>query len=212
MILDLGLPDTTGQDLLRRWRAGGNDVPVLQGVIEPKDMKNRIAAHLAENPETEFVLAVGTAGGEPALAAIEAAGLTGKVKTGTFDMSPITLQAVGFDPFLGFLHRLRYGRPSLALDLAEEFRPLIGDSTVLTLINNEEVGPKSFISRAGSVAMTDSGRKATIAAFERRLETEITHPIFGYKITYRRVLEVQSRLLGRALLGEIPEYPGFCTR
>jgi CRISP-associated protein Cas1 len=124
----------------------------------------------------------------------------------------ITVQAVGFDPFLGFLHQPRYGRPSLALDLAEEFRPLIGDSVVLTLINNEEVSPKSFISRAGSVALTDTGRKAVIAAFERRLDTEITHPIFGYKISYRRVLEVQARLLSRVLLGELPEYPGFCTR
>jgi len=124
----------------------------------------------------------------------------------------ITLQAVGFDPFLGFLHQPRYGRPSLALDLAEEFRPLVGDSTVLTLINNEEVSPKSFISRAGSVALTEPGRKAVIAAYERRLETEITHPIFGYKISYRRLFEVQSRLLSRVLLGELDQYPGFCTR
>jgi CRISPR-associated protein Cas1 len=124
----------------------------------------------------------------------------------------ITAQAVGFDPFLGFLHQPRYGRPSLALDLAEEFRPLVGDSVVLTLINNEEVSSRSFISRAGSVALTEAGRKAVIAAFERRLDAEITHPIFGYKISYRRVFEVQARLLSRVLLGELPEYPGFCTR
>jgi len=124
----------------------------------------------------------------------------------------ITLQAVGFDPFLGFLHQPRYGRPSLALDLVEEFRPLVGDSVVLTLINNEEVSPKSFVSRAGSVALTEAGRKAVIGAFERRMETEITHPIFGYKISYRRVFEVQARLLSRVLLGELLEYPGFCTR
>jgi CRISPR-associated protein Cas1 len=124
----------------------------------------------------------------------------------------ITLQAVGFDPFLGFLHQPRYGRPSLALDLAEEFRPIVADSVVLTLINNEEVSPKSFISRAGSVALTDAGRKAVIANFERRMETEITHPIFAYKASYRRILEVQARLLSRVLLGELDEYPGFCTR
>ncbi len=124
----------------------------------------------------------------------------------------ITLQAVGFDPFLGFLHQPRYGRPSLALDLAEEFRPLVGDSVVLTLINNEEVSPKNFVRRAGSVALTDNGRKAVLASFERRLETEITHPIFGYKASYRRVFEVQARLLSRVLLGELEEYPGFCTR
>ncbi len=124
----------------------------------------------------------------------------------------ITLQAVGFDPFLGFLHQPRYGRPSLALDLAEEFRPLVGDSVVLTLINNEEVNARSFVRRAGSVALTDNGRKAVLASFERRLETEITHPIFGYKASYRRIFEVQARLLSRVLLGELDEYPGFCTR
>lgn len=124
----------------------------------------------------------------------------------------VTLQAVGFDPMLGFLHQPRYGRPSLALDLAEEFRPLIGDSVVLTLVNNGEVSANQFVSRAGSVALTDTGRKAVLAAYERRMEHEITHPIFRYKLSYRRVLEVQARLLSRVLQGDLPEYPGFCTR
>ncbi|MFO1043480.1 MAG: CRISPR-associated endonuclease Cas1 [Planctomycetaceae bacterium] len=124
----------------------------------------------------------------------------------------IATRAVGFDPLLGFFHTPRYGRPSLALDLAEEFRPIIGDSVVMTLVNNGEVTSSSFISRAGAVALTESGRKSVIAAFERRMEHEITHPIFGYKISYRRVLEVQARLLSRVVLGELAEYPGFCTR
>jgi len=124
----------------------------------------------------------------------------------------IAAQVVGFDPLLGFLHTPRYGRPSLALDLAEEFRPIIGDSVVMTLINNGEVGPSQFLARAGAVVLTESGRKAVIAAFERRMEHEVTHPIFGYTISYRRVLEVQMRLLSRVLLGEIAQYPGFCTR
>ncbi len=124
----------------------------------------------------------------------------------------IALQTVGFDPLLGFFHKPRYGRPSLALDLAEEFRPIIADSTALMAINNGEVSASSFLSRAGAVALTETGRKAVIAAFERRLEQEITHPIFGYKISYRRVLEVQARLLSRVVLGELDEYPGFCTR
>ncbi|WLD10891.1 CRISPR-associated endonuclease Cas1 [Planctellipticum variicoloris] len=124
----------------------------------------------------------------------------------------VTLQSVGFDPMLGFLHQPRYGRPSLALDLAEEFRPLIGDSVVLTLVNNGEVSANQFVSRAGSVALTDTGRKAVLAAYERRMEHEITHPIFRYKLSYRRVLEVQARLLSRVLQGDLPEYPGFCTR
>lgn len=124
----------------------------------------------------------------------------------------VTAQAVGFDPMLGLYHRPRYGRPSLALDLAEEFRPLIADSVTLTLINNGELSQQSFICRAGAVALTTAGRRAVIAAFERRLDTLVTHPIFGYRISYRRVLEVQCRLLARALTGEIPCYPAFCTR
>jgi len=124
----------------------------------------------------------------------------------------IVLHAVGFDPMLGFYHRPRYGRPSLALDLAESFRPLVADSTVLTLVNNGEVTASSFIRRAGAVALTDAGRRAVISGFERRMDTVVTHPIFGYQISYRRVLEVQARLLGRTLLGEIRKYPSFCTR
>lgn len=124
----------------------------------------------------------------------------------------VTLQAVGFDPMLGIFHCPRYGRPSLALDLAEEFRPIIADSVTLTVFNNGEVGPDSFIQRAGAVTMTDTGRRSVIAAFERRLETEITHPIFGYKVCYRRILEVQARLLARHMLGELPTYPNFLTR
>lgn len=124
----------------------------------------------------------------------------------------VTLHSVGFDPLLGFLHQPRYGKPALALDLAEEFRPLIADSTVLSLVNNREVQANDFITRAGAVALTDAGRRAVMAAYERRLQSEITHPIFGYKISYRRVLEVQARLLARTVLGELPEYPSFLTR
>jgi CRISPR-associated protein Cas1 len=124
----------------------------------------------------------------------------------------LALHAVGFDPMRGFYHTPRYGRPSLALDVTEEFRPLVADSVVLTLVNNGEVSPASFIHRAGAVALTTAGRRAVLAAFERRMDTLVTHPIFGYRASYRRILEVQARLLGRVLLGEIAEYPSFCTR
>lgn len=123
-----------------------------------------------------------------------------------------TVYAIGLDPYLGFYHRPRFGRPALALDLAEEFRPLVGDSVVLTAVNNDEVRPGHFITRAGSVSLTPDGRKAFLAAYERRLDHEVTHPVFGYKITYRRVFEVQARLLAAYLLGEIPEYVPFMTR
>lgn len=124
----------------------------------------------------------------------------------------ITLTAVGFDPYLGFLHRPRYGRPSLALDLAEEFRPLIGDSIVVGMINNGEISERDFVTRGGATALTANGRSALLDAYERRMDTLVTHPIFGYTISYRRVLEVQARLLGRWLSGEIQEYPSFRTR
>lgn len=124
----------------------------------------------------------------------------------------VTLQAVGFDPLRGVFHQPRYGKPALALDLAEEFRPLIADSTALLLINTREIDQSSFISRAGTVALTDSGRKAVLTAFERRMESEVKHPIFGYRLSYRRLLELQARLLSRVLFGEIAQYPAFFTR
>jgi CRISPR-associated protein Cas1 len=124
----------------------------------------------------------------------------------------VTLHAVGLDPFLGFYHQPRYGRPALALDVMEEFRPLIADSVVLTAINNGEVRSEDFIRRMGSVALTPEGRRRFIETYERRMSQEITHPVFGYQVSYRRILEVQARLLGRYLCGEIPEYPSFTTR
>lgn len=124
----------------------------------------------------------------------------------------ITLQAVGFDPLLGFYHQPRYGRPALALDLMEEFRPIVGDSVAITVINNREVRLRDFTKSAGAVNLSPAGRKSFIQAYERRMDQLVTHPVFGYRISYRRVLEVQARLLGRYLAGEISEYPAFSTR
>jgi len=124
----------------------------------------------------------------------------------------VTLLAVGFDPYLGFYHRPRYGRPALALDLMEEFRPLIADSVTITLFNNGELTENDFICRGLGVSLNQKGKKTVIAGYERRMGSEITHPIFGYKVSYRRILEVQARLLARVIQGEIQEYPPFCTR
>ncbi len=124
----------------------------------------------------------------------------------------LALLAVGFDPMVGFYHQPRYGRPSLALDIAEEFRPLLVDSVVLTLLNHAEIQAKDFVCRAGAAALTPTGRKAVLGAFERRMETLVTHPLFGYRVSYRRVLAIQARLLARAVLGELDHYPSFCTR
>ena len=120
--------------------------------------------------------------------------------------------ATGFDPYLGFYHRPRFGRPALALDLAEEFRPLVADSVVVNLVNNGEVKPEDFIVRAGGVALTPAGRKAVLRAYERRLDVEVKHPVFGYRISYRRLFDVQTRLLAAHVLGEIPSYLPFTTR
>jgi CRISPR-associated protein Cas1 len=124
----------------------------------------------------------------------------------------VTLAAVGLDPYRGFFHQPRFGRPALALDMMEPFRPLVADSTVVTAVNNGEVQAGDFVHAAGSCNLTDSGRKRFIAAFERRMQQEVTHTIFKYKVTYRQLFEVQARLLIRHLSGEIPAYPNFVTR
>lgn len=118
----------------------------------------------------------------------------------------------GFDPLLGFFHRPRYGRPALALDLMEEMRPLIADSTVVGALNTGVVGEDDFETSPAGVALRAPGRKRLLAAYERRMEQLVTHPVFGYRVTYRRVLEVQARLLARHVMGEIGRYPAFRTR
>lgn len=122
------------------------------------------------------------------------------------------LFVIGFDPYLGFYHRPKFGRPALALDLAEEFRPLVAESVVLNMLNNREVAPSDFVVRAGGVGLTADGRRSVLAAYERRLDVEVTHPTFGYRVTYRRVFEVQARLLAAHVLGEVPHYVPFTTR
>jgi CRISPR-associated protein Cas1 len=122
------------------------------------------------------------------------------------------VQIVGFDPYIGYLHSQGYGKPALALDLMEEMRTPIVDSVVLTVINKQILQPKHFEEQLGVYQLTASGRKLFLQQFEARLNTEIQHPIFGYKATYRRCLELQGRLLAKFLLGEIPTYRPFQIR
>lgn len=124
----------------------------------------------------------------------------------------IAALAVGFDPYVGFYHQPRHGRPALALDLMEEFRPLIAESAVLTAINNRMVTPGHFVRAGESVSLTKHGRKAFFHAYEQRMSSLITHPVFDYKVSYRRVIELQARLLARWLTGEIPDYIPMVTR
>jgi CRISPR-associated protein Cas1 len=124
----------------------------------------------------------------------------------------IACYAVGFDPLIGFYHQPRFGRPSLALDLMEPFRPLIADSVVLTVFNNGMVTARDFVRSGKSVALTAEGRKGFFRAYEMRMDTLVTHPLFDYRVSYRRMLEIQARLLARVLDGELGEYPAFVTR
>lgn len=123
-----------------------------------------------------------------------------------------TCYTVGLDPFLGFFHQPRYGRPALALDLMEEFRPLLADSVAISLANRGELGPEDFIASASGTFLNDRGRRAFWDAWFRRLDTEVSHPEFNYKMPYRRMLEVQARQLWRFVRGEAPSYHAFTTR
>jgi CRISP-associated protein Cas1 len=120
--------------------------------------------------------------------------------------------SVGLDPFLGFLHQPRYGRPALALDLMEEFRPLIADSVAISLLNRGELSPSDFITATSGTVLNEHGRRAYWASYFKRMDTEVTHPQFGYKMSYRRMLEVQTRQLWRYLRGEAVGYNAFTTR
>ena len=120
--------------------------------------------------------------------------------------------AVGFDPYIGFFHQPRFGRPALGLDLMEEFRPLIAESTVLSCINNRVITEKDFVRAGQAVNLSAPGRKRFFQMYEQRMSSLITHPLFDYKVSYRRALELQARLLAKTLTGEIAEYVPLMTR
>lgn len=122
------------------------------------------------------------------------------------------LLAAGLDPYAGVLHSSSRNKPALALDLMEEFRPIIADSVVVGAINNGELRPEMFSQVLGDARLKDRGRRALIAAYERRVATEFTHPIFGYKIAWRRAIEVQARMILGVIDGTQDSYRGITTR
>lgn len=124
----------------------------------------------------------------------------------------VALLAEGLDPWWGLYHQPRHGRPSLALDMMEEFRPLVVDSAVLTAINTGMVTTRNFTRSKAGCVLTDTGRKAFIRAYEARLEQLVTHPVFDYRCSWRSVIRVQARLLSRWLRGDVPAYVGVTTR
>ena len=123
-----------------------------------------------------------------------------------------TISSTGLDPYLGLFHRPRHNRPALALDLMEPFRSIVADSCVIQVVNNGEVRPNHFVFNGPACSLKPAGRKALIAAFERRVEQVTTHPLFGYRVSMRRLIEVQARLLARHFQGEIVEYPHYVPR
>lgn len=122
------------------------------------------------------------------------------------------VSVVGLDPYVGFLHSSQFGKPALALDVMETFRPIIVDSVVLTLLNNGILSQSDFDEQLGAWRLTAGGRRAFLTKFEERLDSEIRHPVFGYKATYRRCLELEVRLVAKWLMGEIAEYHAFVVR
>ena len=123
------------------------------------------------------------------------------------------LEGVGLDPCVGFLHTDRPGRPSLALDLMEEFRAFLADRLVLSLINRKQIQPKDFDDSAGgAVSMTDSARKTLLATWQKRKQEEITHPYLGEKCKIGLLPHIQAQLLARHLRGDLEAYPPFIWR
>ena len=121
---------------------------------------------------------------------------------------------VGFDPYLGYLHVQHYGRPGLALDLMEEFRPLVVDSMVLNAINQRILKPTDFTREplSNAVMLSPEGRREFLRQYELKKQSEFKHPVLGQKCTYQKAFEIQARLLAKYLIGEIDKYPPLFLR
>jgi CRISPR-associated protein Cas1 len=119
------------------------------------------------------------------------------------------LNIVGFDPYLGYLHTQRYGRPSLALDVMEEFRPLVVDAMVLAAINRRSLTPADFLTEplSGAVSLSDEGRRTFLRLYEQKKQSQFKHPVMGKQCTYQEAFEIQARLLAKYLMGETEQYP-----
>ena len=120
------------------------------------------------------------------------------------------LEAVGLDPAVGFLHRPRPGRPSLALDIMEELRAYLADRLVLSLINRQQVRAKGFTkTESGAVTMDDDTRKQVLVSWQKRKQDELTHPFTSEKISIGLLPHVQAMMLARSVRGDLEEYPPF---
>jgi len=122
------------------------------------------------------------------------------------------LRLARLEPTIGAFHTSRPGRPALALDLMEPFRPLIADSVAVSAFNRGELTGGHFIRTASGCALSDAGRRAFFHAYGRRMDTEVTHPVFEYRLSYRRMLILHARLIAAWLLGEVPSLAFLTTR
>jgi CRISPR-associated protein Cas1 len=117
------------------------------------------------------------------------------------------LTSVGLDPFVGFLHADRPNRPSLALDLMEEFRPWVADRLAITLVNRQQVASEHFVERQGGVVeFAEAGRKLVIQAYQERKRDELAHPLLEQNLRLGQMPFVQARSLARHLRGDLPQY------
>ena len=124
----------------------------------------------------------------------------------------VAVAGAGLDPLAGFFHAARPGRPSLALDLMEEFRPVAADSAVATALNTGMVGPDGFQHIGEACWLSPAGRKGIIQAWENRLDQLATHPIFDYRCSLRRIIRLQARLLARMVRGDADTYIPYRIR
>lgn len=127
----------------------------------------------------------------------------------TYDVAS-ALEAVGLDPYVGFLHQDRPGRPSLALDVMEELRPVFADRLALTMINRRQIKGKGFLKKeSGGVLMDDDTRKEVLGAWQERKRTEITHPFLKERVYFGLIPHIQARLMARFLRGDLDAYPPY---
>jgi CRISPR-associated protein Cas1 len=178
--------------------------------IEEEDFLEGIAPPAPAAPETAFTFDFTTRNRRPPTDPVNA--MLSLAYSLLAKECTLAAYAVGLDPYIGFYHQPRHGRPALALDLMEEFRPLIAESAVLTAINSRYVSTSDFVTAGQAVNLNANGRKHFFQCFEQRMNSLITHPVFDYKVSYRRAIELQFRILARVLTGEIPEYIPFMTR
>lgn len=113
----------------------------------------------------------------------------------------------GLDPYIGYLHEVHHGQPAMVLDLMEEFRPLVADNLVLSVLNKQQIQPNDFKESLGAYTLANDAQKLFLQAFDRKLNDEFKHPVFEYRCTYRRAIELQARLLSRHLQERTPYKP-----